>query len=147
MVRQLSCRVNAPHTAALASLAPPSSFLRDGPQLRFPTDSTASHFADVQGLSRYLASPARSFQPLSNSQDRPLTLPDCRACGGALHFGPDDAFGHRSAQRIRLINVAGEHARGEEGLVLLGPIGSVGPEVRAGVVVAGHVWKRCGREQ
>src|SRR5690606_25257100 len=54
----------------------------------------------------------------------------------ALRVGPGDALGHRPARWFLLVDVAGEHALGEEGLVLLRAAGGIGPDARSGVVPA-----------
>lgn len=64
---------------------------------------------------------------------------DCRAHGGSFCIGPGDAFGHRPARRLLLVDVAGEHPLGEERLVLLRSVGRVRPDTRSGVVLADHV--------
>jgi len=51
-----------------------------------------------------------------------------RAHRGSLRIGPGNALGHRVARRLLLVDVALEHAFGEERVVLLRPVCGVGPD-------------------
>ena len=68
---------------------------------------------------------------------------DRRTHGGSLRIGSGDALRHRPARWLLLVDMTGEHALGEERLVLLRPVGRIGPDPGAGVVLADHVGQPC----
>lgn len=77
----------------------------------------------------------------SHGQPHPIFLPgehmlDVRADLGSLGVSLGDPLRHQPPRLAPLVDVALEHASGEERLVLLGPVGCVRPHARTGVAVA-----------
>ncbi len=80
----------------------------------------------------------------AHDQPHPVLLPgeptlDLGADLGTPGIGLSDPLRQRSPRLEPLVDIAGEHAPGEECLILLRSISSIGPNARGGVLLADQI--------